>query len=652
MGSRSVRFTARERRVLAAVAATLLPSGGVPAPGASDLGTAEAVARLVETRLVTDVGWIVKVVLWALELWTVPRYGRRFSRLPAPQRSAALTAASTGRWAVRAAQVELMKHLIVNTYLSDARVAAETGYRREEVLEACRARAPLPPPHELEVMTWPDVPDTIDCDVVVVGSGAGGAPVAAILAEAGLDVVVVEEGPYRTREYFEREPLWHRFLDLYRDGGLTGTLGRPPIPVPLGRAVGGTTVVNAGTCFRAPDDVLRRWGDQLGLEELTADELAPLFAEVEDVQSVCVPAPEVLGTNAEIFRRGALQMCGDEGAPLARNARSCRGCGESVVGCPFEAKQGVQLTWLPRAQRAGARILARVRVRRVTHEGGRATGVEADVLHPGSQDFVRGRTSLRARTVVVSAGAFHTPVLLQRSGVPDASGRRGHNLQIHPAIGIVAEMPYEVRGWEGVLQSWGVDTLMAEHGIMIEATASPPPLTGGQLPFLGNELKELIASGTRMATTGFLIEDSTSGRVRPGPRGRAIGSYDLTDHDEERIAIGFAWCAEAFLEAGARRVLVGRPGQRWATNREDIRRIRSDGVPSAVLKLSAYHPVGTHRLSATPRGGPSDPWGAVRGMDGLWVSDASLLPSCIGVNPQITIMTLALRVARRILELR
>lgn len=643
--------TAGERRVLAAIADAVLPRGGTPAPAASDVGVAAEVSRHLEERVTRAAGLAVRAALWGLELAPLLRYGRRFSRLDAGRRLRLLERLSGSRSSLRRAHLDLFKHLVVNTYLSDPGVGAQIGYRRDEHLAACRELGPVPDEPRLSPLTWPDVPPVIRCDVVVIGSGAGGAPVAAVLAEAGRDVVIVEEGGYHDRRSFEEAPVWERFLDLYRDLGITGTVGRPPIPVPLGRAVGGTTVVNAGTCFRTPDDVLLRWVGDLGLAELSPEEMAPVFDEVETVQNVVVPPSDRLGANAEIARIGALKLLGDEGRPLARNCRGCRGCGESVAGCPFGAKQGVQLTWLPRAESAGARIVSRVRADRIVRRDGRVIGVEATVLDPGGADEPRGQVRIVAPTVVVAAGAFHTPLLLQRSDVPDPSGLRGRNLQVHPAVGVVAEMDEDVHAWRGVLQSWEVDALAREHGIMIEATAAPPPVTGGQMPFVGVRLKQLLASASRMATTGFLIEDSTTGRVRQGPYGRALATYQLTRSDERRIALGYSWCAEALLAAGARRVLLAHPGRTWATGSADIRRIREEGIAVEALKLSAYHPVGTHRVAGRAEDGPSDPWGAVRGTAGLWVADASALPSCIGVNPQITIMAFGVRTARRILAL-
>ena len=647
-GAGGLDLRRREVAILTAAADALVPPGGTPPAAASEARTAERTAEIVERLVVRDIGWVVRITLWAFELWTLLTHLRPFTRLPVNTRRTVTEKAAHSPNPLRANQVLLLKHLLVNAYLSDRDVARAIGERRDEHLAACRDRGPLTPTPTLSPLTWPNVPPRIRCDAVVVGSGAGGAPVAALLAEAGLDVVVVEEGGYHTPEEFAETPVFERLVGLYRDLGMTGTVGRPPIPTPVGRAVGGTTVVNAGTSYRAPDDVLARWSRQLRVDDLAPQAMRPLFDEVEEVQAVSPPPDDVLGRNAEIFRRGALPLAGD-GHTLPRNHRGCRGCGESVVGCPFGAKQAVHLTWLPRAEAAGARILSRVRVDRVRHEAGRVRGIDATLLDPGPQDVPRGTVTIDADTVVVAAGAFHTPVLLGRSGIADPSGLRGRNLQLHPAIGVTADMPEEVRAWEGVLQSWGTHALMAEHGITIEATAAPMQVTGGQMPFTGHALKELLGRADHLATCGFLIEDSTTGRVHAGPRGRALGTYQLTAGDRRRIATGFAWVAEAFLEAGASRVLVGRSDQPWASTRRELDDIRANGLPPDVLKLSAYHPVGTHRVGGPGSPGPADPWGRVHAVDGCWVADASLLPSCLGVNPQLTIMAMAIRTARRIL---
>ena len=236
---------------------------------------------------------------------------------------------------------------------------------------ACRlADGSLPEPAGSLGDTDPDG-DGEECDVVIVGSGAGGAAAAAALAEAGLDVIVLEAGERYDRDSYPSDPL-EAIAALYRDGGLTIAEGRPPIPVPVGRTVGGTTVINSGTCFRAPDAVLDDWRRHHGIEWAT--ELEPDFAEAEDFLRVKPLDPERMGRNGQLAMEGAAAL-GASGGPISRNAGDCVQCSSCPFGCEIDAKRGMHVSYLPRAVAAGARLRTGVDVRQVLIEDGRAVGV-------------------------------------------------------------------------------------------------------------------------------------------------------------------------------------------------------------------------------------------------------------------------------------
>ena len=211
-----------------------------------------------------------------------------------------------------------------------------------------------------------------ECDVAIVGSGAGGAVTAAILAEAGLEVVVLEAGPYMDRRSYPDEPL-AALAALYRDGGLTIAEGRPAIPTPVGRAVGGTTVINSGTCFRAPEDVLAGWASEHGIE--WASDLDPDYQAAEEMLNVRPVDPERMGRNGQLLREGA-EALGVRHAPLHRNAGACHQCSSCPAGCRLDAKRAMHVSYLPRAVAAGARVRAEVEARRVVFERDRATGLD------------------------------------------------------------------------------------------------------------------------------------------------------------------------------------------------------------------------------------------------------------------------------------
>ncbi|HEX2086890.1 MAG TPA: FAD-dependent oxidoreductase, partial [Solirubrobacteraceae bacterium] len=288
-------------------------------------------------------------------------------------------------------------------------------------------------------------------DAVVVGTGAGGAVAAKELAEAGLEVAMLEEG-----EWVEPEELTARPRDLsptlYRDGAQVATLGNAVIPLPLGRAVGGTTILNSATCYRTPPALLERWG------LWTPEELEPYFRRVERTFNVCRVPHEVAGANAHAMERGA-QALGWRGEYLHRAARGCVGSGVCAFGCPSGGKQHTGNTYVPLAWDAGATTHTGCEVTEVLVRDRRARGVLA-------RTSGGGRLRVDADLVVVACGAIHTPALLARSGVPGAGG----NLSIHPCSGVWAEFDEPVEQWRGVPQAYAVDEFAAE-GIMLEGWA-------------------------------------------------------------------------------------------------------------------------------------------------------------------------------------
>jgi choline dehydrogenase-like flavoprotein len=400
-------------------------------------------------------------------------------------------------------------------------------------------------------------------------------------------------------------------------------LGAPPIVLPLGRGLGGTTLVNSGTCFRTPPPVLQRWAREYGLE-LDEATLRPCFERVERALSVAEVSPELAGANAAVARRGAERLGWSHGY-LRRNARGCVGSGVCVFGCPTSAKQHTGITYIPRATAAGAQIVTDADVREVRVVGGRARGVSARLPHGR-------RLEVRAPTVVVACGTIHTPLLLERSGLPDASGQRGRNLALHPATAAFARMDDVVDMARGVPQSFYIDEFAAE-GIMFEGVAGPPAYAAMSLPLTGDAHTRAMADYRRLAQFGLMVSDSSRGRVR-AVAGRPVIRYDLGDEDLAKFRSGLARLRELFLAAGANEVYLPLP----------------PGVPperarARDLTLMAFHPLGTARADARASHGVTDGDLALHGVAGLHVADGSVVPSALGVNPQLTIMALATRLA-------
>lgn len=468
---------------------------------------------------------------------------------------------------------------------------------------------------------------TLEADTCVIGTGAGGGPVAALLAEAGQRVVVLEEGELHTPASMTARPR-DMMPRLYRDGGQIATVGSPPIVLPLGRGVGGTTLINSGTCFRTPPRVLDRWRSEHGLElDLDAE-----FALVEEAIGVREVPPELAGRNATLVKEAADRL-GLSAGYLKRNVRGCIGSGVCAFGCPTGAKQHAGQVWVPRAQRAGATVLTGTRARRIVVERGRARGVEA------------GGVRVRSDTVVVAAGTLLTPLLLRTSGLGGGCGQLGRNLTIHPASAARALYDEPVDPWKGVPQSVYVDELAAD-GIMLEGIAGPPDQAAMSTPRTGAEHRDLMLAARRTGSFGVMVSDSAHGSVRR-VAGRMLVRYDLHPADAERFRRGFELLARIFFAAGARAVVV--PIEGIPTLRDgDVTPLASAHVRPRQIGAMAFHPLGTARAGADPAAAVVDGDLQLHGTPGVYVADGSVVPSSLGVNPQITIMALAARLARRL----
>ena len=478
------------------------------------------------------------------------------------------------------------------------------------------------------------------------GSGAGGAVVAKELAERGLDVVVVEEGGYFTKDDFVGPPI-ARFQKLARDAGTTQTFSRRPIPIPLGKAVGGTTVINSGTCWRAPDKVLRDWESRCGLEGVGPDHMRPYFDRVERILNIRPVPRDLWGRNAELTHKGVTSL-GVSGGPLLRNITDCHGCGTCAMGCPTNAKQAMHISYLPLAQRAGARIFGRCRVERVLTEGGAAVGVVASALDNNEQK--RATLTVLANDVVVAAGTIHTPVVLKRSGLEGRSRQAGRNLRIHPALGVAGAYPEDVSSWKGTLQPYFVDHLFDSHDVMLETTSSVPALAAGALPGVGREAVDMLPGLRLVASIGLYVSDTSAGRLHLLPRSREpIIRYHLNETDFRKLLVGMRLAAEIHLAAGAMVALVGLPGLPAIGSTADLDKLTEGNWRPTDVRPTAFHPMGTARMGR-PGEGVVDAFGKHHDVQHLYIADGSVFPTCVGVNPQVSIMAFATRTSDAILR--
>ncbi len=627
-GGESRRLGKAERRTLRAICEAMAPGvDGLPA-AERDVTVAAPVADFLGS---VPPSFLLQLRLGLRAFEWMP-FPRRFSRLDQAGRERVLKRLEGSRLALKHDLLLMAKLFSTLGYTIAPEVEAKVG----NDIRCALAGGERPEPAGALGDTVPRG-DGEDADVVIVGSGAGGAVAAATLAEAGLDVLVLEAGAHYERDSYPADRL-DAIKSLYRGAGLTVAAGRPPIVVPVGRVVGGTTVVNSGTCFRAPEAVLDDWSQRFGIA--WAGDLDADFAEAEASLRVQALDPATMGRNGQLAMEGASAL-GVSSGPIARNAGSCDQCSSCPFGCPIDAKRGMHVSYLPRAVAAGARVRAGVEARRILVEDGRAVGVECrvgDAEGPGRPFTVRAR-----RAVIAAGGALGTPELLHRSGLGNAAV--GRNLHVHPACWVGARYEEEVRGWDGVMQSYYVDE-WESRGVLLEATFTPPAFGGAWLPGSGADHQRALAGLRHVGSIGVQLTDRSEGRVRLGSGGVRM-SYDLNREDAARVAFGIARAAEIHFAAGATevypnlaRVQVLRPG--------DLASFEATRFKPSELRLEGFHPMGTARIAADPREGACAPDGSLHGTAGLYVADASLFPTALGVNPMMTIIAFAKQVAREV----
>jgi choline dehydrogenase-like flavoprotein len=489
-----------------------------------------------------------------------------------------------------------------------------------------------------------------ECDVVVVGSGAGGSTVATELALAGQRVIVLEEGrniPANEHGAMRQsESLRH----VWREGAMTaafGIGGAPTVNVTMGRCIGGSSVVTGGVCFRVPPPVLVSWSKQMGLADLSPERLDAYYTHVERAIHVEEVPLSMRSRSTRLFAEGAEKL----GYPLhsmRRNTQGCNGCGRCNFGCPHMAKLSVDLSYLPRAIAAGAEVWSQCLVDRVMIRGNRAVGVEGRLLN-GPDGRPRGRLRVHAKRVVVACGGIHTPVLLQASGLGGIGSQVGKNLALHPGFRLFARFDHEVRGWAGSMQSAYSDAF--EHdGFLLNSLFIPASVIAATMPGAGPELIARSEQISNIAMFGAQIHDEGGGSVWRNPFGREpLILYRCTEHDQHAIRRAIRVLGETFLASGAKEIFVPVLGMEGLSP-DAFRALDLDRIPSMRLECSSQHPLSSCRMGVSASDSAVDPYGRSWDIDELFVADASILPSSLGVNPQLTVMAMATRIAWHLRE--
>lgn len=500
---------------------------------------------------------------------------------------------------------------------------------------------------------------SLDGDVVVVGTGAGGGIAAEILARAGLRVIMVEEGRHLTARDFvleERQAL----PDLYQEAGGRKTKDKG-IVVLQGRAVGGGTVVNWTASFRTPTQTLEHWRDTRNVVGAGPEDMAPWFARIERQLGIEPWGFEPNANNSALAR--GLQSLGWSPAVIPRNVRDCKDSGLCGFGCPYDAKQSMLVTTIPAALENGAALLSRVRAERLQWSGDKIEHLEAVALdRPGIRPTGR-RLRLKARHYVVAAGGIGTPALFLRSRLPDPHARLGKRTFLHPTVGSAAAMADPVEGWSGAPQSVYSDHFLwsggarGSVGYKLEVPPIFPMLMSTAFRFHGARHAEVMAAFPRLHAQIALLRDgfhndSPGGTVGLRDEGSPLLDYPMTPYLWDGVRRAYRSMAEAQFAAGARWAMPlhaeARPYRSWPEAAAAI-----DALPLEILRAAVFS---AHVMGGAAMG--DDPKLAVVGSTGrhhqivnLSVMDGSIFPTSIGANPQVSIYAFAAKLASKLASL-
>jgi choline dehydrogenase-like flavoprotein len=424
------------------------------------------------------------------------------------------------------------------------------------------------------------------------------------------------------------------------------------VAILAGACLGGGTAVNWQTSLRLPDPIRDEWAAVSGLP-LFADETFSRALDAVSVRSHVGVDESVVNGNNSALRRGA-QSLGWSWRLLPRNAKDCdpTQCGACVFGCRHGGKQATSITFLADAQQDGdVTIVPNCRVLRVMQDRGRATGVRAVARDADSSMGTEYNVEVRARIVVVAAGGIESPALLLRSGLTHSA--LGRNLYLHPVSGVAGRYAEPVRPWEGPPQTIFCDehaSLDGAYGVRLEVAPVHPGLLALALPWFGaRDHRQRMQQAAHVSTMIALTRDSEGGRVRVRREGRAAIDYRIGARELSHMNRGIAAMVRAHVAAGAEEVITlhSRPHVLAAKNASPraVDEFCTQAAASAVDRnwstLFSAHQMGTCRMGGDPRTSVCDERGAVRGIEGLFVADASLFPASSGVNPMITVMAMA-----------
>ncbi len=483
---------------------------------------------------------------------------------------------------------------------------------------------PAAPPHPLAKIP---PPVRLEFDYVIVGSGAGGAPVAAELSRRGLRVAVIEKGGLPVTEEVPKI-----FEHYYASQTLLASFKKGITVLVAGSAVGGTTVINSGTCLRPFPSAMTVWQEKTGLP--FSDRLLDRWMDqVESRLGVTIPPRELMSHSSRLFEQGMMNLGRKGTYLLPRNAPGCQGSGRCCFVCPTGAKKGTDLAYLPEAAQSGAELFIKTTATRIREER------DSVVVETSG---AAGRRLLRARQLVLAGGALSTPGLIRKNRLGSRWRLAGNHLKIHPAAKVLAYFPDLNHGERGVPQ--GVGYRPPEYPrLTLEGIHVPKVVLGPMVAATGHRFRWWMQESDHLASFGMFVQDRQAGRVRNWGSFPYI-DYRLHPDDARDLSAGLLLAAEAFLAAGATRVLLPSFAiEKEPTSPAELKKIRPEDFRRDSLVVSGFHPMGTAAIGVLV-----DQDLRLIGSQRIYVCDASVFPDSPGVNPMVTIMALSLRLAEHL----
>lgn len=489
----------------------------------------------------------------------------------------------------------------------------------------------------------------LEYDIVIVGSGAGGGTVAkelAPLAARGARIALLEWGgrfdPTRHHSRLELDMAQKYYFDW---GGMQTK--SKDLTLAFARAVGGSTNVYTGTSLRISQEVLDQWQ----IPGLTRQDLDPRFQKYERENNVHLSPEQELNDNNKLFRLGCERL-GWEVTQFPVNTKNCVGLGTCNLGCAVGAKQGTARVQIPEAEKSGVEVIPWCRVDKVTTHS-----VEATIIPPlpgfDKGQYVPGPYRMMAKKIILAAGAIHSPLVLERSGF--TSPALGRYLTCHPALILVGQHPQSITNVTGHPKSFYSEQFLAKQRFLLESCMYFPFTLAKNLAGYGADLDWLIKRFPQLQMILVLAIDEAEkhNRVRWGRGGKPVVEYRISQQTKQALVQGVRASAQLFFAAGAERVHAPGAG-RFLVSRNEAPCLDSivteDQFLLGQISIAAAHLMGGCRMGTDPKTSVTDPWGRVHGHRHLYVADASLFPAAAEINPYLSIMAIADRVAQAVRE--